>query len=456
MARPLRPRPRLAEARTRRGWSQEDAAERIGVSATTWSRWERGRQDVRPAYRARIAAECGVGLAQVASWLDGAPLAEPLPWSSPAAGSSVGAAVASATATWSADVDASRRQALAELPFVAGDLAEWLLAWSLDAPPETRARTAEGRRVGLSDVERIEAARTSFSQMDHLSGAGLVRPAVVDYLHHQVAPLLRGSYSDRVGGALLSAAAGVTRLAAWEAYDLLRPGLAQGEYEMSLALCKASDDTMTGAWVLAAMAQQAIDLREPVWAVRLARAARTSIQDPPGRVEALLLVREARATALGVHLADGDRHSASRAERLLARAEEAFARPRNTTDEPTWVRSYAGAELVAESGCAWRLLGDAARAADCARRALADLDHAFARSAALNSVHLAEAHLAAGDLDAALDAARVAVPAIRPLTSHRPVQLVRGFTAAATAAHPRERRVAEWQTWLRGEMPAAV
>src|SRR5262249_1738076 len=163
----------------------------------------------------------------------------------------------------------SRRRILAALPFVPAVLGEWLLAWAYDPPEMTRARMGAGPSVGVEDVRHVNEARQAFAQMDHQFGGGLVRPAVADYLNTQVAPLLDGSYSDDVGGQLLTAASGMTRLAGWEAYDLGRNGLAQAHFGQALRLAKAGDDPLTAAWVLAALAQQACDLRHPAAAVRL-------------------------------------------------------------------------------------------------------------------------------------------------------------------------------------------
>ena len=109
--------------------------------------------------------------------------------------------------------DPSRRRILAALPFVPSVLGEWLLAWAYDPPEMTRARMGAGPSVGVEDVRRVNEARQAFAQMDHQFGGGLVRPAVVDYLNTQVAPLFGGCYSDDVGGQLMTAAAGMTRLA---------------------------------------------------------------------------------------------------------------------------------------------------------------------------------------------------------------------------------------------------
>lgn len=58
------PRARLAgrirRARTRKGWTQQKCADRIGVSFVTWSRWETGFSAPLPAFRFLLARLLGV------------------------------------------------------------------------------------------------------------------------------------------------------------------------------------------------------------------------------------------------------------------------------------------------------------------------------------------------------------------------------------------------------------
>ena len=64
-------RPELVRARRRMGMSQDEISAALWVSSTTWSRWERGRQEIRPVYRARMAEVFGVDPAEVERWIEG-------------------------------------------------------------------------------------------------------------------------------------------------------------------------------------------------------------------------------------------------------------------------------------------------------------------------------------------------------------------------------------------------
>jgi transcriptional regulator with XRE-family HTH domain len=455
-----RPRPGLVAARERLGLTQDQAAAAMGVATSTWARWERGETDPRPDSRARLIDMFGVTSKEVERWIAGEE-AQPLPWLSTDFGHLPLAAkveIAAELWRWDVGIDASRRRLLAALPFVPSVLGEWLVAWAYDPPEMTRARTGASLAVGVEDIQRIHEARQAFSAMDHQFGGGLVRPAVVDYLNTQVTPLLAGTYTDEVGKQLLTAAAHMTGLAGWEAYDLGRHGLAQAHYGQALRMAKAADDPLTAAHVLAMLAQQACDLRHPEVAVRLARAgcnAGEQAQACP-RVRAHQLLMEARATAVGVELADTfDSHAAARVHRLLGQAEKAYTAANPDADnEPPWAWDITPAEVTAEIGHCWRMIGEYARAEACTIRALHGLGSQFPRSVQLNTVHLAQALTGKNELDAALHHARVAVPMAQRLKSTRCTAWIRDFDHGLEP-HANEPRVREWRGYLRRELSAA-
>ena len=423
-------RPELVRARKRMGMSQDEIAAALWVSATTWSRWERGSQEIRPVYRARMAEVFGVDPAEVERWIEGTAPVDTEAWLIPDFSDfSLGTTVRTADRLWRCDVDPERRHVLAALPFVPAAFASWLSAWSYGVPEASAAYQGAGPVVGLSDVQRIVEAQRAFTQMDHQFDAGLVRPAVVDYLNTAVAPLLRGRYDDKVGAELMTAAAGMTLQAGWTAFDLNRHGQAQHYFGQALKLAKAGDDSLTGAWVLATMTHQAIHLEQDAQGVWLARAATDTARraQAPSRVMAMLLVDEARATAMQARPAEtGDGHSAKQVERLLTEAERAYAQGATDRD-PAWVAWENEFELTARMSRCWKLLGDYRKAVGCAESAVREFTEKRPRSAQLNRMSAAEAYLGMGELEQAVDSARAAIPMAKSLTSARSVERIRKF-----------------------------
>ncbi|WP_344972431.1 helix-turn-helix transcriptional regulator [Streptosporangium fragile] len=423
-------RPELVRARVQRGLSQETAAEAIGVTPTTWARWERGEQGVRACYRPRIAALFGVSAVEVERWIEGWSYGETPSWPVKDFGdASPAATVKAAALLWRYEMDPSRRHLLASLPFIPTALGEWLTSWNYGTPVASAAQEGAGRAVGLADVARIDEAQRAFVQMDQRFGAGVVRPVVVEYLNGTVAPLLRGRYDERVGAELMTAAAGMTWLAGWTAFDLNRQGQAQQHFGQALRLAKTGNDPLTGVWVLATLTRQATHLEQGTWAVWLARAATDTARraEAPPRVMALVLAGEARAMAVEANPAEtGDRHSARQVEHLLAEAERAYARGATDRD-PAWVGRFEAVELDAQAGRCWSLLGDHRRAAACAETVVTAFSERLPRSAQLNRVHAAEAYLDMGELEQAIDSARAAIPMTKALTSARSTDLLRRF-----------------------------
>lgn len=449
-------RPELVRARRRRGMSQESAAEAVGVSATTWARWERGEQGVRARYRVRMAAVFQVAAGEVERWIDGWAFGETSSWPPvDCGGGSVASTVKAADHLWRFEMDPSRRHLLATLPFVPTAMGEWLSAWAYDAAPVSAAQSGSGSAVGLADVKRVNDARMAFSQMDHQFGAGLVRPVVIRYLNGVVSPLLRGRYDDRVGAELMTAAAGMSRLAGWTAFDMSHHGQAQCYFGQALRLAKAGDDSLTGAWILTALTRQAIHTDQPAWALRLARAAVDAAHQGQAspRVMAAMKIREAWATALSAghgQIATG--HSAKQVQLLLTEADHAYGRGPVDRDPP-WIGLQEVAERDAEAGRCWSLLGEHRRAADYAEAAVREFEQRMPRSAQFNRMHAAEAYLGMGELEQALDVARPAIPMARALNSARSLDFLRDFSGKLEP-YAKTVAVREFRDHLRQELAA--
>lgn len=482
MAEPTHLRHELIAARNDRGWIQAVAAERVGVAESTWQRWEHGKVTPHLPQMVRVAEAFEVPLERVRSWFAHSAPAEErtepadvtrpavehldavhddlsVPWLRARVSHSVLAdTVEVASELWRWDVDPSRRALLSSLPFVPAALREWVASITLDPGPNSRGHTGtSGRAVGIEDVHRMHDAIDAFVDMDHRYGGKLTRPAIVHFLDTEAAPLLNGRYTDEVGSQLMSAAAAMTALAGWSAYDLAEHGLAQSHYGQALALAKAADNPLTSAWVLATASQQAIDLQQPELAIRLARAAQLAGQDVASpRVRAVLLLREARASAVEVELAETPDHNAiARVERLLGAAEDAFAAVTSDDDDPRWAHDLTHAELMAEAGCVWRMIGRHQRAADHAQTALDDFDSTFVRSRQFNMIHRGQALLGLGELDAALTTTRQALPLSINQRSARSVALVRSFNEQLNE-YAGDPDVEDWRDQLRVALPIAV
>jgi hypothetical protein len=304
------------------------------------------------------------------------------------------------------------------------DAAAWdkaSLGWLVDpvSPPE--ADVVGGVRIGMGDVERFRATAEMFRLLDDRFGGGHGRQALIQYLSSDGVRLLRGRYCGTVGTALFSAAAEATLLAAWMSYDSApRSALAQQYFVQALALAQAGGDRLLGASILDAMSHQATYTGRFREAANLARAARTGTGGiATATLTAHFHVMEARALA---RLGD-----ARACDRALAEAAREFGR-RRPEDDPAWIRYFDESELAAEFGHCLRDLGRAADAARYASRSVGTADGVtFVRSDFFATMVLADAHLAAGDLEQGCAVALRALTAGEQIRSARCVNYLREF-----------------------------
>ena len=333
------------------------------------------------------------------------------------------------------------------------------LRWLVDpvSPPE--ADMPGGVRVGMGDVERFRVTVEAFGQLDDRFGGGHARPALIQYLSSDGDRLLRGRYTGAVGSALFSAVAEATLLVAWMSYDSVpRSALAQRYFIQALALAQAGGDRLLGASILDAMSHQATYTGRFGEAASLARAARTGTTGiATATLTAHFHTMEARALA---RLGD-----ARGCDRALAEAVREFER-RRPEDDPGWIRYFDETELAAEFGHCLRDLGRAADAAQYASRSVAAAGGAgFVRSDFFATMVLADAHLAAGDLEQACATALHALTAGELIRSGRCVNYLREFrqhlaragdATVVTDFHEQARGSRLWLIASRPDKAAAV
>jgi hypothetical protein len=295
------------------------------------------------------------------------------------------------------------------------------LRWLVEPVSPAEADLPGGVRVGIGDVERFRVTVEAFTQLDDRFGGGHARPALIQYLSGDGDRLLRGRYTGTVGSALFSSVAEATLLAAWMSYDSApRSALAQRYFIQALGLAQAAGDRLLGASILDAMSHQATYTGRFGEAANLARAARTGTSGiATATLTAHFHTMEARALA---RLGD-----ARGCDRALAEAVREFER-RRPEDDPGWIRYFDESELAAEFGHCLRDLGRATDAAQYASRSVGAVDGAgFVRSDFFATMVLADAYLAAGDLEQGCATALRALTAGELIRSGRCVNYLREF-----------------------------
>jgi hypothetical protein len=321
--------------------------------------------------------------------------------------------VQTAADLWRCDVD--RRDFLINSAFTAGALSAPSLDWLINPPDQPTGRGE--RHVGGSDVAAVRAMCEMFTRLDNSFGGGHARSALVQYLDSEAGPMLRGTYTDKVGRDLFSAVAELTMLAGWMAYDTCQHGLAQRYFIQALRLTQVAGDRPLGAFVLADAANQAAFLGDGPQTIKLARAgaAGTAGAGTP-RVAAILAVREARGHSL--------LGEARECRAALRAAETAFDRS-TEANEPPWTRFFGEAEMAAQFSYCFRDLERPAEALRYLDVSLAGLGPEYIRSQAFCQAVRASALVQQGEVEQACEAGSRALAMFRRLRSTRAHSYVR-------------------------------
>ena len=228
--------------------------------------------------------------------------------------------------------------------------------------PELLGRTDldGGRRVGATEVAAVQQMAVQFRNLDRRLGGRRVMPLIIDYLTTTVHSYLRsGTSSERTRKAMLVAAADLTRLAGWVAFDA---GDMQADRYLTQAvtLSELAGDKAFSADVLVPMGNQLVHLgcRQRAagasalyggQVVELAAAGLSATRrcgSPVG--QAILHVLEAHGHAL-----TGDEHATAQsllaAERTIGQADPA--------DQPPWIHGFDRAQVASDAMWCYRNLG---------------------------------------------------------------------------------------------------
>jgi hypothetical protein len=287
-----------------------------------------------------------------------------------------------------------------------------VLSWLVSRPDGLPSDKSAFRRIGMRDVAAVRTAAEMFMHLDFLYGGGHGHKALRHYFRHEVLPLLDAGYSERVGFALFSAAAEISQLLAWTAYDSGHHHLADRYLLSTLRLTQVTGDRMMGSRILANMSHQANYLGQAPRAVRLARAAVEGGGNGRAtpRAMAMYSAHEARALATA--------RDTKSAQRAMLEAESHLAHAGDAADPP-WLAYMDEAELVGEFCHCFRDLGASAQSVSYAEQAVTLTNPKYARSLGFCRMVLAQSHLLDGQLEAAVTTAGLAVTAGDALQSAR-------------------------------------
>ncbi|GGY07381.1 hypothetical protein GCM10010358_70670 [Streptomyces minutiscleroticus] len=293
------------------------------------------------------------------------------------------------------------------------------LAASWAEAPSAFASALNGDQVTDTMVSTIEQRISTLRTLDdQLGGARLLEQARGD-LALITGLLGAGRYTDRGRARLYALAARVSHLTGWMAYDAGLRSAGQRYYVGALRSARTAGDDAFGAFVLAEMGVQVSEAGRTAERVDLIS---TAIGNAPRTlspcIQSFLYLHKAEALSR-----DGDHGKAGTA---LSRAASLWER-HMAEEGPDWLGWFGEAQLKSTEGKVLLRSGQVERATGFLE---ASLRSAAPRDKAVRSGRLAEARLAGGDLEGALDAASYGVGLLEgSVSSVRALDRLKEFAA---------------------------
>ncbi|MGH8877915.1 MAG: helix-turn-helix domain-containing protein, partial [Stackebrandtia sp.] len=253
------------------------------------------------------------------------------------------------------------------------------------------------RRVGIADVERIEATTQALRDWNYRwGGGGISLDAVVAQLRWAIATT-KTAASGSVHRRLLVATADLANLGAWTSYDVERHEDARRLWMVALDAAKEADNPDLGGTILRLLAHQALHLQRPHEALRLVRLAFATATDPKHEAPESAL-SELSAYEAWSHAATGNQRLC---ERALGRAEDHFDGSRDD-NAPPWRKHFGYGELNGLRGHVYLVLADqvpsaAVNAALLLREAVDTRGPGYIRSKTLDLMGLSSTYFQRGD-----------------------------------------------------------
>ncbi|MER7000151.1 XRE family transcriptional regulator [Streptomyces sp. NPDC000410] len=297
---------------------------------------------------------------------------------------------------------------------------------------------AAARRIGMTDVERLQRKFSDVIASDHRHGGRLTIEQRAAALADEALNLQNsGSATQRVRSNLYACAASFRSSAMWAAIDGRRYSEAVGHMREAQALAELSGDQPIKFRIWSHAGTMYRHMGRPADALAandVARDLHISRRDPLFAC----LGHARQAATLGL---TGDtaavRHALGCAQNALERADPDLARP-------VWMTAVRdGAELETLALSAHLRLGNFEQAESHAHRSLTLLRPQMQRDRAINTARLAHAQLGQGEADAATVTA-MSVPVDAAMQHPRVTRILQEFGAGLRALAPNSSAAHTW------------
>ncbi|ASU77038.1 XRE family transcriptional regulator [Actinopolyspora erythraea] len=316
------------------GVSQRQIAAATGQSQSEVSEILKGRQVIAYDVLARIADGLGVPRGYMGLAYDGATAVratEHEPSGSPA----------------EEDETVKRRKFLTHAAAVAmgasvfgAEEGEWMMS---------NAQTPAPSRIGMTDVQQIQAATKALRDLDYRHGGGTCRDAVVAQLNW-ARQLLHADCSEHVKQRLFVSLADMHSLAGWTSFDMGLMDPARSHFGKALQFAKQANDDSLVANVLYRMGRVYLHYQQPNEALKLFQLGQIAAQDSGSALTvAVMCANEGWAY--------GMLNRPDQVEKMLGRTRDEFARA-DLNEEPDWVKFFNRHDLHGMTGSVYDALAE--------------------------------------------------------------------------------------------------
>ncbi len=257
-------------------------------------------------------------------------------------------------------------------------------------------------RIGMNDVEQLEAQTRSLRSVDYQYGGGACRDAVVVRIYW-AQQLLNAEATDPVRARLHSAVADLHNLAGWTSFDSGQVGAAYHHFDRAFEFARHDEDLTTNI----VYRRGRVHLHHGAPSDALAYFQRGALSP---LASSIMYANEAWAYAR--------QGRANEALHALGKAQDAFARA-DHAHAPDWARFHDETDLMAMIGVVHAELGDTRSAIPALTSAIEGFGPAMARSWTFCLIALASCHFMDGDADVGRTVGTQALGAAEGLRSER-------------------------------------
>ncbi|MFF8483758.1 XRE family transcriptional regulator [Streptomyces antibioticus] len=294
------------------------------------------------------------------------------------------------------------------------------------------------RRIGMSDVDRLQKRFTEIIASDQQHGGQLgIEQRAAALADEALALQNRGSATQRVRNSLYASAAAFRSSAMWAAIDGRRYDIAKVHMREAQALAEMSGDQAIKFRIWSHAGTMYRHMGRPTDALAandVARNLHLTRSDPLFAC----LGHARQAATLGL---TGD---ATAVRHALGCAQEAFERADPSLARPVWMTGISdGSEVETLALSAHLRLGNFEQAETHAHRSLTLLRPQMRRDHAINTARLAVAQLGQGDAEPAVVTA-MKVPADIAAQHARVTRVLQGFGTALRATAPHSTAMRTW------------